>query len=92
MNYPKFAVGEDVVIFTPYYPELNGKAAIVVGVYWTTDCFNPVTGKDVPDGYGYELSPHYVDDDYWDELELRKRPSDMSFDQLMESLKKPVNV
>ena len=87
MNYPKFAIGEDVILMSKNFPQFNG--------FETTVIYSEYNERL---GWGYNISPDpgpgETDDFYdrWAESSLRKRPSDMSFDQLMESLKKPVNV
>ena len=93
MNYPKFAVGETVLLYSADYPDLQGVEAIITArEYWDIGR-NAVTGVLAGKGYRYWLdfseNPHNYP---WNESSLRKRPSDMSFDQLMKSLKNPVNV
>ena len=87
MNYPKFAVGEDVVVHCIMLPELNGSEVTIANkTYFYQD-------EELPEGWYYGISPDLTNDGcQWHESALRKRPSDMSFDELMESLKKPICV
>jgi len=93
MSYPKFAVGEDVLIVSEDYPEVQGFETAVAGVTFNEAPINHETGEEMPAEYGYQVSPDpHGDKFYWGESALRKRPSDFTFNELMDSLKTPVPV
>jgi len=86
MTYPKFAVGEDVLICSEHYPRLNGCECLVTDSEWH-DGQNRY-GEPYA-GWKYLVSPqpHESDYPYWQETALRKRPADLSFNELITSLK-----
>ena len=93
MNYPKFAIGEEVLVYSVNFPDLQGIEAIITAREYWEYAEDSVTGELYGEGYSYWLDFSESPNNYpWDESSLRKRPSDMSFDQLMESLKTPVDV
>lgn len=82
-----FQVGEEVILQSLTYPELNGEC-VVLSVVENDDNLAWKDGKlvDVGTHYMYKTS---VGSNYWSEIALRKKhePSDDSFSQLMDKLK-----
>jgi len=79
MGYPKFAVGEDIILISREYPQYNGHEAVV--------------SSRLSDGgrHGYSIEPVVeTRPGVWCESALRKRPSDFTFIELMDNLKQPV--
>lgn len=82
---PKFEVGEEVILQSISAPELNGDTVVLDVRYcvyrnWST--------KELEEGYLYQLGIKGHNDG-WMESSLRKKhkPSDMSFTDLMTSIK-----
>jgi len=94
MSYPKFAVGEDVLIVSVRHPEINGSQATIGSrKYYAT--YISSDGTDLGSSYGYVVIPDPTNNpkgSIWHESSLRKRPSDFTFNELMDSLKAPVPV
>lgn len=91
MSYPKFAVGEDVLVYSKDQPNIRNIEVVVVDRVLKTagviGCAERLTG------WFYMTEPQMLDGDgRWFETALRKRPADQSFKELMESFKKPVTV
>ena len=81
-KYPKFAVGEDIVLQSKCFPEVNGFEATVSTREW-----DQFWGE-----YAYKICPDPLGEvqgytDKWAEESLHKRPSDMSYKELITSLK-----
>lgn len=100
---PKFEVGEEVILQSRTHPQANGE--YVVGSVFKLDLEEKIatdietgkrwTFKSLDGTYSYDVGnilngPQMT---MVEEIELRKKhkPSRMSFDNLMSSLKSPVN-
>jgi len=83
MTQPKFSVGEEVILCSKNCPEFNGEYTVVASFYGET--FSRQGKRYI--GWNYDLDSTHVN--YWWETALRKKhkPSDMSFDSLMNSIK-----
>jgi len=89
MSYPKFAVGEDVLIYSKHNLQYDGFETKVISYEYKT-WTNRSTREDFT-GYGYRISPDPSGmEGGWFASSLRKRPSNFTFKELMESLKMPV--
>jgi len=90
MSYPKFAVGEDVLVLSLDYPDVNLAEVTVVAKYFTT-AVDSITGEHLEKAWRYKVEPEPRPDivGVWKESSLRKRPSDFTFNELMDSLKAP---
>lgn len=90
MIYPKFAVGEVVILCSKYQPECNGEYTIQRVVHG--DRPNIVTNE-TETGYHYQLEGLVGSEGnvLWLESSLRKKyqPGEMSFDKLMGVLNSP---
>jgi len=92
MSYPRFSVGEDVLIYSADCPEFDGHKAVIVSAEFYEMAYSPLTDKDYGDMWIYWITPcprklTPVEGEGWGEDELRKRPSDLSFDKLINSFK-----
>ena len=90
MSYPKFAVGEDVIVSNDDYLKEGDYEGVVTGRTHMTN--RDVRSKKLHTGWFYVVEPDPTANiaEYWGEYSLRRRPADMGFKELIESLKKPI--
>ena len=104
-SFPKFKVGEVVILQSTGYPELNGEytvtRAIAKGEIFEdarTSIRISAEWQSSPWAYVLDMTHHKENENdfYWAEVVLRKKhlPGELSFDTLMSSLKlgQPVRV
>ena len=86
MKKPLFSVGEEVILRSEAYPEYNGDA-VVLDIRFDYDDGLPGYLLTIPCPKDEE-----GDDLWWDEPALRKKykPSELSFQELVSSLKTPI--
>ena len=102
MKKPLFEVGEDVIIQSQDFPEASGECAVVEKIVGPGEKYvDRLSGNVFRNGsgkYAYLLSnkvPHpdgSGDEALWEESALRKKhkPSELSFKELVSSLKTPI--
>lgn len=92
MKEPLFSVGEEVLLQSKAYPEYNGEAVVIF--------YSPSAGgidregvRHIQGGFAYKLSiDSPVPNKMWHETALKKKPkpSELSFQELVSSLKTPI--
>lgn len=91
---PKFKVGEEVILQSDNYPEVNGECVVlsVEPFSGTTRGRNGTTVKG--EAFSYRTTIEAPSGLPWNQIALRKKhkPSDQSFDQIISSLKQPQKV
>lgn len=78
-----FVVGEEVILQSKNYQEFNGDAVVVevsYGIQWSA-----ANGKDLDDGWMYQLDIGTPEPGCWHESALRKKhkPSEFSFEEII---------
>lgn len=91
MTPAKFGVGEVVIIHTPHLA-VHGTETVIVDAYWSDNTPSVTTGAIMPPGWFYKTetesdagSPVYMEQS----LRKKHKPSELSFSELMTSLKQP---
>lgn len=104
MNHPKFKVGEEVILVSKSKPHFNGEFIVDKILFDGEDYIDRFTGEVMTclseyNGIGYLLSNKAFNESkgrevIWDEIALRKKhqPGEMSFNQLMNSIKFPIKI
>ena len=92
MEKPLFEIGEEVILQSKNHPECNGEA-VVISYMPSSGGVDRYGVKQVVGGFAYKLtidSP--LPNKLWHELAIKKKhkPSEMSFEELMNFLKSPV--
>lgn len=95
MTAPLFSVNEEVIVVSDHFGRFESR--IIRARYEMRAGFDCVTGAKMPPEFDYWLDPSTskgFPGKPWPESRLRKKPhpSSQSFDEIMQSIKRPVRV